>query len=131
MVLQLPNKYDIVLGMKDSTDEILKRIQARIDAAGNVKPEKHAPETDEFDMGQKDSVPRAAVHNTAPAIKLKPEQITGDVFIIAPTQIEYIAEIFGDMVADGMNMRAFAPRIRKFAYAALREALMKAKKQGA
>ncbi len=61
---------------------------------------------------------------------LKPETITSDVFIIAPTQIEHIAQIFGNTVADTMNMRTFAPKIRQIAEQALRHALQSAKHMG-
>lgn len=61
---------------------------------------------------------------------LTPEQITSDVFIIAPTQIEYISRLMGDTVADAMNMRAFAPKLRTIAAAALKRALTAAKKSG-
>ena len=62
--------------------------------------------------------------------ELKPESITSDVYIIAPTQIEYIAHIFGSTVADTMNMRTFAPKIRQIAEQALRHALQSAKHMG-
>ncbi|MEE1029599.1 MAG: hypothetical protein UIC65_01090 [Alphaproteobacteria bacterium] len=62
--------------------------------------------------------------------QLKPESITSDVYIIAPTQIEYIAHIFGNTVADTMNMRTFAPKIRQIAEHALRHALQSAKHMG-
>ncbi|MBQ4070381.1 MAG: hypothetical protein IJD52_03340 [Alphaproteobacteria bacterium] len=65
-----------------------------------------------------------------PAKALKPENITSDVFIVAPTQIEYIATIFGNTVANTMNMRTFAPKIRQIAEQALRHALTSARKQG-
>jgi hypothetical protein len=62
--------------------------------------------------------------------KLNPNQISSDVFIIAPTQIEYISKLFGDTVADTMNMRTFAPKIRQIAKLALEKALNSAKTQG-
>ena len=62
--------------------------------------------------------------------QLKPESITSDIYIIAPTQIEYIAHIFGNTVADTMNMRTFAPKIRQIAEQALRHALQSAKHMG-
>lgn len=62
--------------------------------------------------------------------QLKPESITSDVYIIAPTQIECIAHIFGNTVADTMNMRTFAPKIRQIAEHALRHALQSAKHMG-
>ncbi|MBR5625681.1 MAG: hypothetical protein IKW67_02790 [Alphaproteobacteria bacterium] len=65
-----------------------------------------------------------------PVQKLNPENITSDVFIIAPTQIEYIARIFGNTVADTMNMRTFAPKIRQIAEQSLRHALGMARKAG-
>jgi len=65
-----------------------------------------------------------------PVQKLNPENITSDVFIIAPTQIEKIARIFGNTVADTMNMRTFAPKIRQIAEQALRHALGMARKSG-
>ncbi len=63
--------------------------------------------------------------------QLKTSDITSEVFTVAPTQIEYIAQIFGDNVADAMNMRTFAPKIRQIAEDALRNALMAARRQGA
>ena len=65
-----------------------------------------------------------------PIQKLNTQNITSEVFVIAPTQIEYISRIFGNTVADTMNMRTFAPKIRQIAEQALRHALNAAKKQG-
>ena len=62
--------------------------------------------------------------------RLSPSNITSDVFIIAPTQIEYIAQIFGDSVADAMNMRTFAQKLRQIAEQSLKTALIAAKHQG-
>ena len=62
--------------------------------------------------------------------RLSPSNITSEVFVIAPTQIEYIAQIFGDSVADAMNMRTFAQKIRQIAEQSLRTALWAAKHQG-
>ena len=65
-----------------------------------------------------------------PIQKLNPESITSDVYIVAPTQIEHIARIFGNTVADTMNMRTFAPKIRQIAEQSLRHALCMARKAG-
>lgn len=62
--------------------------------------------------------------------RLSPSDITSDVFVIAPTQIEYIAQIFGDSVADAMNMRTFAQKLRQIAEQSLKTALIAAKRQG-
>ena len=62
--------------------------------------------------------------------QLAPSDITSDVFIIAPTQLEYIAQIFGDHVADTMNMRTFAPKLRQIAAASLKKALTAARTHG-
>ena len=62
--------------------------------------------------------------------KLNVSDISSDVFIISPTQIEYIAQIFGDAVADAMNMRTFSNKIRQIAEQSLTKALNAAKKQG-
>ena len=62
--------------------------------------------------------------------KLNPESITSDIYIIAPTQIEYIAHIFGNTVADTLNMRPFAQKIRQIAEQSLRQALQSAKHMG-
>ncbi|MBQ0013373.1 MAG: hypothetical protein KBS86_02270 [Proteobacteria bacterium] len=61
---------------------------------------------------------------------LSVSDITSDVYTIAPTQIEYIARTFGNAVADTMNMRAFASKIRAIATDALRSALNNAKHMG-
>lgn len=63
--------------------------------------------------------------------QLRTSDITSDVFVVAPTQVEYIARVFGDQFADTMNMRAFAPKIRQMAEMSLRAALTAARKQGA
>ncbi len=65
-----------------------------------------------------------------PVHHLNPANITSEVFVIAPTQIEYIAQIFGDSVADAMNMRTFAQKIRQIAEQSLRTALAAARHQG-
>ena len=65
-----------------------------------------------------------------PIKKLNPANITSDVFVIAPTQIEYISEMFGNTVADTMNMRPFAAKIRQLAEQALRNALTSARTMG-
>ena len=65
-----------------------------------------------------------------PIQTLNTDDITSEVFVIAPTQIEYISHIFGKAVADTMNMRTFAPKIRKIAEQALRHALNSAKHMG-
>jgi len=65
-----------------------------------------------------------------PVHKLSTSDITSDVYVIAPTQIEYIAQIFGDSVADAMNMRTFSQKIKQIASASLRHALTAARHQG-
>lgn len=65
-----------------------------------------------------------------PVHKLDTSTITSEVYTIAPTQIEYIAQIFGDSVADTMNMRTFSQKIRQIAAASLRQALAAARHQG-
>ena len=62
--------------------------------------------------------------------QLDPNNISSEVFIIAPTQIEYIAQLFGDSVADAMNMRTFSQKLRQIAEHSLRNALTAAKRQG-
>jgi hypothetical protein len=63
--------------------------------------------------------------------KLDTSDISSEVFVIAPTQIEYIAQVFGDAVADAMNMRTFSAKIRQIAEHSLRHALGAARRQGA
>ena len=62
--------------------------------------------------------------------ELKTNDITSDVYTIAPTQMEYIATMVGNTVADSMNMRAFAPKIRSIAMQALQSALKSARHMG-
>ncbi len=65
-----------------------------------------------------------------PVQNLNTSDITSDIFVVAPTQIEYIAQIFADSVADAMNMRTFAPKIRQIASQSLRTALSAARHAG-
>jgi hypothetical protein len=62
--------------------------------------------------------------------KLKTDDITSEIYTIAPTQMEYIATLIGNTVADRMNMRAFAPKIRVIAMQALQTALKSARHMG-
>ena len=65
-----------------------------------------------------------------PITELKTTDITSTVYTISPTQIEFIARIFGDSVANAMNMRAFAGKFRDVATQSLRYALDAAKHMG-
>ncbi len=65
-----------------------------------------------------------------PIRQLNTNQITSEVYTISPTQIDYIAQIFGNDVADAMNMRAFAGKIREIANQSLRHALNNARHMG-
>lgn len=65
-----------------------------------------------------------------PIQNLNTADITSEFYTIAPTQLEYIARLFGNTVADQMNMRTFAPKIRQIAEHALRHALSAARTMG-
>ena len=65
-----------------------------------------------------------------PIQNLKTTDITSTVYTISPTQIEYIARVFGDSVANAMNMRAFAGKFRDVATQSLRDALERARHMG-
>ena len=65
-----------------------------------------------------------------PVQNLDTANITSIVYTIAPSQIEFIARIFGDSVADAMNMRAFAGKFREIATQSLQNALARAKHMG-
>ena len=55
--------------------------------------------------------------------QLDSRDITSDIFMISPAQIEYIAQIFTKNFADSMNMRTFSGRINEIARESLRTAL--------
>ena len=61
---------------------------------------------------------------------LKTSDISSDVFIIAPNQIETISRIFGNAVAEAMNVRPLAGKIRQIAAETLIKVLCDAKKMG-
>ncbi len=65
-----------------------------------------------------------------PVRQLNTSEITSEVYTISPTQIEYIAHIFSDGIADAMNMRAFVGKIREIATQSLRHALNNARHMG-
>jgi hypothetical protein len=133
--------------MTNSTDEILKRIQERLDARGettgavgargNASLEKNAFLDNPPPRPGRDALNPAGLARplessvfSASATALSPEQIISEVWTVAPTQISFIAEVFANSVADAMNMRIFAPKIRKIAEESLRKAFAAAKKQG-
>ena len=61
---------------------------------------------------------------------LKTSDISSEVFVIAPAQIEFISECFGNAVAEAMNMRPLAQKIRQIAAETLIKTLQSAKKMG-
>jgi len=61
---------------------------------------------------------------------LKPSEISSDVFIIAPSQIDAISKNFGDAVAEAMNVRPLAGKIRQIAADTLIKVLIEAKRMG-
>ena len=65
-----------------------------------------------------------------PVRELSTSDITSTVYTISPTQVEYIAHVFGDSVADAMNMRPFAGRFREIAVQSLQNALNRARHMG-
>ncbi|MDR0803848.1 MAG: hypothetical protein LBO08_02040 [Rickettsiales bacterium] len=106
--------------MKETTDELLEKIQKRLEMRGRAPI--CTPESAD--------IPAAAPIVPGGVIQLTPDQIVSRVFTVSPAQIEYIAKIFGNRVADDMNMRAFAGKIRLAARRALVFALESAKKSG-
>lgn len=62
--------------------------------------------------------------------QLQTNNITSEIFVISPAQLDYIAGIFGKNFADTMNMRTFSDRIEEVARESLRTALRAAKKMG-
>ena len=62
--------------------------------------------------------------------QLDTRDITSDIFMISPAQVEYIANVFTKNFADTMNMRTFSGRINEIARESLRTALKSAKTMG-
>jgi len=62
--------------------------------------------------------------------QLKTSNISSEVFVIAPTQIDFISEKFADAVAEAMNMRPLANRIRQIAAETLVKTLRSARNMG-
>lgn len=62
--------------------------------------------------------------------QLNPHDISSDVFIIAPSQIETISKKFGDAMAVAMNVRPLAHKIQIIAADILKQTLKSAKKMG-
>ena len=61
---------------------------------------------------------------------LNPENISSDVFVVAPSQIDAISKQFGNAVAEAMNVRPLANKIRQIAHEILIQTLHDAKKMG-
>lgn len=61
---------------------------------------------------------------------LKRNEISSDVFIIAPSQIDAISQKFGDAVAEAMNIRPLSQKIREIAAEILVKTLQDAKNMG-
>ena len=61
---------------------------------------------------------------------LKPSEITSDVFIINPSQIDFISQTFGNTVAEEMNMRPLSYKLQQIAADTLVKILHAAKTMG-
>jgi len=62
--------------------------------------------------------------------ELKTSDISSEVFVIAPSQIDFISQKFGDAVAEAMNMRPLSQKIRQIAAETLVKTLKSAKTMG-
>jgi len=62
--------------------------------------------------------------------QLKTSEISSDVFVIAPSQIDWISRKFGDAVAQAMNVRPLSQKIRQIAAETLISVLKSAKNMG-
>ncbi len=62
--------------------------------------------------------------------ELKTSDITSEIFVIAPTQLEFISQRFGDAVAEAMNMRPLSQKLRQIAAETLIKTLRSAKTMG-
>jgi hypothetical protein len=62
---------------------------------------------------------------------LKQSEISSDVFIVAPSQIENISKKFGEAVAEAMNVRPLSQKISQIASEILIKTLNDAKNTGA
>ena len=62
--------------------------------------------------------------------ELKTSDITSEIFVIAPTHIEFISQRFGDAVAEAMNMRPLSQKLRQIAAETLIKTLRSAKTMG-
>jgi len=61
---------------------------------------------------------------------LSPNDISSDVFVVAPSQIDLISKNFGNAVAEAMNVRPLAEKIRQIAHEILIKTLQDAKTMG-
>ena len=61
---------------------------------------------------------------------LKTSEISSDVFVISPSLINVISQQFGDAVAEAMNIRPLAQKIRTIASDVLVKTLQGAKTMG-
>ena len=62
--------------------------------------------------------------------QMQTSNISSEVFVISPAQLEYIARVFAKNFADAMNMRTFSGRICEVARQSMQTALKSAKKMG-
>ena len=62
--------------------------------------------------------------------ELKQSEITSEVFIINPSQIDIISKMFADAVAQEMNVRPLSEKIRQIAKETLIQTLRHAKRIG-
>ena len=61
---------------------------------------------------------------------LKHSEISSDIFVVSPAQIEIISQKFGDAVAEAMNVRPLSQKIREIAAEILVKTLNNAKNMG-
>ena len=62
--------------------------------------------------------------------ELKRSAISSEVFVISPSQIDFISAHFGDSMAEALNLKSLAYKFRKIAAESLIKALNSAKTMG-
>ena len=62
--------------------------------------------------------------------ELQTSDISSEIFVIAPSQIDFISQRFGDAVAEAMNMRPLSQKLRQIAAETLIKTLRSAKTMG-
>ncbi len=117
--------------MTNDINDIMKTIQSKLEDPnrGDVLRNATAPEKTPIQSIVKNST--VAQQATGPQpLRLSPQNITSEIYIIAPSQIKLLSAALSKTLAGSLNLRALTPKIQQVLDTALIDTMKSMKRTG-